>query len=240
MGVIQQIEDAFSISISEEEARRARTAGDLHRLVLAKIGKRTVRISTTALYVTRRAISEALGVPRHTILPQTRLDELLPSANRAKPWADVAQSANVHFPWLLYTRQWKDRIMLISMAIAAVPVVLVWWAFWALDWIRGWGVLLFSMPAALGFLLVESRVDKHLMEMLRSRATELPTETVGELAGAVLELNPSILQSGKGTAETPSSEMVWDTIADQIRKSGGVEAAQVTLGTAIPELLRVN
>lgn len=240
VGVIQHIEDAFAISLTAEEAEQVRTAGDLHQLVLARIGDKPVRQLATAGYVTRRALAEGLGMSRESIRPEMRLDELLPVENRAKSWTHISRNAKVRFPSLLYSRQWKDRILLASMAIATIPVIAVWWALWALDWIRGWGVLLFSMPAALAFLLVESRVDKHLMELCRNRATELPAETVGELATAVLELNPSILKSGQGNAALSSSQTVWDTIAEQIRRSGAVETARITSETAIPELLKVN
>ena len=57
--------------------------------------------------------------------------------------------------------------MLASMAVASLPVIALWWALYALDWIRGIWALLFAMPAAVAFLLVESRVDKHLLARYR-------------------------------------------------------------------------
>lgn len=236
LGLIQQIEDAFAISLGGEEAEQARTVGDLHRLVLAKLGEKPVRRAATAEYVTRRALAEALDLPRASVRPAKRLEELLPAQSRAETWERIRRRTDVRFPDLRYTRQWNDGIMLASMAIAALPVVAVWWVMWALDWIRGLGSLLFAMPAALGFLLLESRVDKHLMEMLRKHATEVPAETVGELAAMVLELNPTILQCAQAKAAALPSLTVWDTIAGHVRDRCGLEMERIHSQTAIPEL----
>lgn len=239
-GLIQRIEDEFQISISEEEMSLVHTAGDLRRLVMSKLIQESLLIPSRALYLIRRALAEAAGVPRRTIRLATSLETLVPAGDRAGHWIRIARSAGVRLPRLRHSARWKDRMIVTSMAISTLPVVAVWWALYALDWIRGVGVLLFCLPAALAFLLLESRVNKHLLEATRSRATELPCETVHELAEAVMEMNSAALRPGQGTAKATPGEIVWAKVTELIRQTGTLEPGVIVPRTAISELQRVN
>lgn len=236
-GLIQRVEDEFKISISREEAKRARTAGDLHRLVLRKL---VLDGSSRALFLTQRALASELGVERQTLAAQVLLEPLLPLANRSEQWNRISRRACARFPQLRHSRKQNDLIMLASMTISAIPVIAVWWALYALDWIRGIGVLLFSMPAALAFLLLESRVDKDLLRWTWRYATEVPFKTVGELADAVLAMNRALFDTGLDNAQWPSGAIVWEKLAELIRQTDGQNHGQIMPGTTIPELLNVN
>lgn len=236
-GLIQKIEDEFQISISEEEMALVRTAGDLHRLVMSKLIQDSLLVPSRALYLVRRPLAEVAGVPRGAIRPATLLETLVPAGDRAVQWNRIARSTDVHLPGLRHSAGWKDRMILLSMVISILPVIAVWWSLYALDWIRGVGVLLFALPAALAFLLLESRVNQHLLDVTRGRAIELPCETVHELAEAVVEMNAAALASGEGTAKAPSGEIVWAKVAELIRQTG-VAPSGIVPETAIPELLR--
>lgn len=239
-GLIQRVEDEFGISVPEEEATQIHTAGDLHALVLRKLSREEPVLLPRAIYLTRRALAEGLGVPRKSIAPETRLRDLLPASERAHHWDAVIRSAGGQFPRLRQSRHLQDRVMLASMALATPPVIALWWALYALDWIRGIGVLLFSMPAALAFLLLESRVDKHLLRATARWANELPCETVRELAQELVEMNPPALRLSAGEGKSPSSDEVWGRLSALIRKDGEIEKETVAPGTAIPVTNTVN
>ena len=204
--LIERVEDEFGISVFGGEARYARTEGDLHILLARKLNRRDTFLSLRSLYVTRRALADALGVPRHSIEPRTRLADLLPPRGRADSWSVITRNAGGQFPRLHHSNRMKDLIMLASMAMAAVPLLALWWALYALDWIRGYGEIPFMVAAAIAFLLIESRVDKHLLLAAERWANELPSETVRDLAQRFLEMNPPALQTGRGMA--PSSEYI--------------------------------
>jgi hypothetical protein len=232
--LVQCIEDEFGISISEDEALRARTAGAVYRLVLRKLEQTSSLLSARALYVTRKALAEALGVPRRSIGPGTRLDHLLPPATRVEQWKQIVERAGLRFPRLSHSRQLKDLVMLASMAISSVTMFALWWALYALDWIRGAiGMLLFTVPAALGWVLLVSRTDKDLLRSTERWARVLPFDTVGELAMAVLAMNLGAFQSGPGKVQPPSSEMVWDRITELIQQKGRVKQTEIALQTVI-------
>ena len=126
--------------------------------------------------------------------------------------------------------------MLTSMAVASLPVIGLWWALYELDWVRGVWVLLFAMPAALGFLLIESRVEKHLLGATARWSTELPCETVQELAAGLVQINGSLPRARMETGREPSNHDVWERIASAIRESSGGDLVHIMPGTAIPEL----
>jgi hypothetical protein len=239
-GLIQRVEDEFGISVPEDEAVQIHTAGDLHALLVRKLSREEPVLFPRALYLTRRALAEGLGVPRKSIAPETRLRDLVPSPGRVECWNAVVRSAGGHFPRLRHSRSLQDRVMLASMVLATPPVIALWWALYALDWIRGIGVLLFSMPAALAFLLLESRLDKHLLRATARWANDLPCETVRELAQEMVEMNPAALHPYAGEGKLPSSDEVWGRVTALIHQGGEFEAGTVVPGTAIPETERVN
>jgi hypothetical protein len=237
-GLIQRVEDEFGISVCDEEARPVGTVGDLHALLVKKLKRDESRLVARALYQIRRALAEELQVPRQSINSDACLAELLPLQERAQRWNRIASRAGGRLPRLRHSRRLQDGIMLTSMALASLPVIALWWALYALDWIRGIGEVLFSMPAVLAFLLVESRVDKHLLSATAHLATELPCETMQELAEAMVELN-SRHAAAKAT-KAVSSEEIWERIADAVRQSGGCEQAVIMPGTALAEWEEVN
>ncbi len=235
-GLIQRVEDEFGISVSVGEALKVRTAGDLHLLLMRKLEREDSLHLARALYRTRRVLADALGVPRHSIDPGTRLAELVPPADRAQCWNAIASKAGGQFPQLSHSRRMQDRVMLASMAVASLPVIALWWALYALDWIRGIWALLFAMPAAVAFLLVESRVEKHLLRATARWSTELPCETVQELAQRLARKNDSLPHARLGARKGHSSDDVWMRLAEAFRQSGACEHEHIMPGTMIPEL----
>ena len=238
--LIQRVEDEFRIVISDEELSRLRTAGDLHALLAIRLNRGESLLSARALYVTRRALADGLEISQEAITPATRVAELVPEAGRAERWNAVTKSAGGLFPELRLSRRLQDRVMLTSMGLATPPVIALWWALYELDWIRGVWALLFSMPAALAFLLIESRVDKHLLRAAAARwANELPRETVKDLAQELEELNPPVLREHREAGMGLSSDELWRKLERMIRETGS-EQVIILPRTPLGELQRVH
>ncbi len=237
-GLIQRVEDEFGISVSDGEALKVRTAGDLHLLLMRKLERDDSLHLARALYRTRLVLADALGIPRHSIDPGTRLAELVPPTDRAERWNAIASKSGGQFPRLSHSQRLQDRVMLASMAVASLPVIALWWALYELDWIRGIWALLFAMPAAVAFLLVESRVEKHLLRATARWSTELPCETVQELAQGLAQKHASLPRQGNG--RKLSGDDVWMRLAETIRQSGACEHEHIMPGTTIPELEQVR
>lgn len=108
--IILRTEDEFSITISDDEAAASVTVGDLFRVILAKLDVSPGCLSSKAFYLTRRALVDVLGVPRHTIRPSTRLSPLLPDESRQKQWLQIRERLGLEMPELRVPGDLKQDI----------------------------------------------------------------------------------------------------------------------------------
>ncbi|WP_211209775.1 hypothetical protein [Uliginosibacterium gangwonense] len=109
-------EEAFDISIADEEAWEIRTVGQLEDLVLAKLHvqdaskhTRPYCLSSFSFYRFRAALQKHAGIPRRSITPTTHLEDVLPSDNRQALWLRLGQELDWKLPalehpaWLNYS-----------------------------------------------------------------------------------------------------------------------------------------
>jgi acyl carrier protein len=98
--IIMAVEEAFEIEIPDEEAADVITVIDMYNLVWSKLRPGPLpRCPSSALfYRTRRAMMEALGVPRWSVYPLKRMEELLPVERRRSDWQQLQRSTGVWLP----------------------------------------------------------------------------------------------------------------------------------------------
>jgi hypothetical protein len=233
--LIHRVEDEFEIAIDDDEALRLATVGDLYRLVLSKAGTNPACLTSRAFYRTRQALAEALGVPRRGIRESTELGTLLPHSRRSEPWKRIAAEIGLKFPRLRHPRQWNDLFLLCSMLLAALPVAALWWALYAIDWIGGIGVFLFSIPALILWVLLVSRLVLRLERATPHMASELPFATVGELAIGVLALNDDVFEPMKKENQPVSKDAAWKRLVAVFSEQLKVDPDRVVENAAIAE-----
>ena len=100
--VVMETEERFGIHIEDAEVVPLRTAGDFYALVLRKLGIPWCRASwafpcpsSVAFHRIRRALIQAAGVPRRSVRPDSRLEELLPDGERRRQWAALEAAADL-------------------------------------------------------------------------------------------------------------------------------------------------
>ncbi|MGA2849042.1 MAG: hypothetical protein ABSE46_08605 [Terracidiphilus sp.] len=219
--LVLRTEEEFSISILDEEAEKIRTVGDFYNLVLSKLDVTPGCLTSKAFYLTRRALVESLQVPRRSIRPATRLSPLLPDETRRSQWQNIREHVGLDTPALRIPADLKQdlhkRALFISSAFAFVACVTALW--------RGWS----SVPVYIGstvLWIALSTASMSLFERLSKPrlATELPTDTAGELARVVLSLNYKHFAPTESNTK-PTNEDVWrrlvDIIEDQLQVSRG-------------------
>lgn len=228
VGLVLRVENEFSIHIADDEASAAGSAADLYRLVLKKLEPTPPGLAGRAFYCTRKALAESLDVPPRSICPETALEPLLPLESRVGIWNRVAERAGLRLPELAHPGQWKDRMLLLSMAISAVPVIALWWALYALDWLHGIWLFLFSAPALLAWIVLISRVNERLLRASTGRATDFPfgIATAGDLSLFVLSLNPRTFEPATLDSTRPSMETAWKRIVSILGEVPGVDRDQ--------------
>lgn len=231
------LEDSFSIHIAEDEAAAVRTVRDLYQLVLGKLEPTAECLAEKAFYRTRKALAETAKVPPRSIRPNTPLESLLPREYRIPLWDRVAERTGLSFPGLTHSKRWKDLMLLLSMVIAVPPVIALWWALYALDWIRGIWVHLFFFPALLAWIVIVSRVNLRLLRNTAQRAIEFPPGiiTAGDLSLSVLSLNAEVFEPGVIDSKRPTRETVWNRIVDMFSAQPEVDRKDIGPNTALPD-----
>ena len=215
--LVLRTEDEFSITISDDEAAAAVTVGDLYNLVLSKLDLTPGCLTSKAFYLTRRALVEALGVPRRSIRPATRLSPLLSDDTRRTQWRQIREAIGLATPALRIPAALKQALythaFALSSAIAVVLCIAGLWHGW-------WAVSVFLLSTVLWIALSVATISLAERLATPALATELPADTAGELARVVLSLNYDRFYAPEAAAK-PTDEDIWrrlvDIICDQLQ-----------------------
>ena len=102
--LIMEIEDAFKITISDEEASTLYTVENLYQCVLAKADiPMDHRCSTQKVfYLLRTVLQENIDIARKAIAPKTNTSFLFPLSERRKLWSKISANVPYKFPKLMY------------------------------------------------------------------------------------------------------------------------------------------
>jgi hypothetical protein len=226
-GLILRIEDEFGISIADEEVCCAQTAKDFHALVLSKLEANEAGLEAMVFYRTRKALAETLGVPSRTIGPLTRLESLMPLDTRVDHWKQLSRQSGLEFPKLTHPQRWKDRFVLISMAVAALPVIALWWSLQVLGWLPGILLYLFTGPAFVAWFVLISRINQRLLMQTPSLANEVPFKTAAELSMSILALNEQVFEEAEEDLQV-DEQLVWTRIAEVVGRELKVDPGMVS------------
>jgi len=210
--LVIRTEDEFSISISDDEAAAAITVGDLYRLVLSKVDVSPGCLTSKAFYITRRALVDALGVPRRSIRPSTRLSPLLTDEMRKQQWAQIRHSLRLAMPGLRIHGDVKQDIYKRTFFIGSFLAVLVFIVGLSLGWR---GVVVFPLAFVAWITLAIASIPVVERILTPRYASELPADTAGELAQVVLSLNQDHFKSASDDAGQ-TDEDVWAHLVDII------------------------
>ncbi len=209
------VEESFGIRVPDEEAAQAATVGDLHRLVLARVGpdRRGRCLSALAFGRVRGALAEVAGVARRDVRPGARLADLLPRATRPQHWAALSRRLDLKLPALVRRHRLDDAFMAVTL----------------LALLAGVGVLLAPLPwlarlTALCALVVSPWAFERLT---RRFVSEPPPQarTVGALVGEVVRLNHAALARDAGGA---SEREVWETLRAILINEYGIPPTRIT------------
>jgi acyl carrier protein len=190
--LIMAVEEAFGVSISDEEAGQIRTPRQLCDVVAGKV--RTVEpsvcLTQRSFYLLRRTFRGKLAVPRSRFRPETPLEQLVPLDNRRVAWSELREDVGAVV--------WPKMRLPTSLTTVFVSVAVVLWA--ALAWrLTAAKVRLAYSVIAAGLLSVAVLAGAISVRPLH---TSLAGQTVGTLAEYVATFNPFLL-SPESTELTP-------------------------------------
>ena len=103
--LIMDIEDAFDISISNAQASRIRTIGELFDCIVEQhrdvATARNVCLSGATFYLIRRTVCAELGLNPKTVRPTVTLESSIPRNRRSEVWAALQSSLKLKLPHLV-------------------------------------------------------------------------------------------------------------------------------------------
>ncbi len=216
--IVLQVEEAFSISITDAEASQVRTVGDMHDLVMKKIPQvdREQCLTAKAFYCLRRGLMQMTGRMRGDVRPDTSVDDILPPGRRRRSWPRLAEMTGLKMP-ALHRPPW----------IVAAVAVAVTATFGAVCFARAPWAMVPGLP-----LLVLAAVV-----VTRPFATVAPgCATVGDLARAFLARNFRAFSESGGA----SANEIWDSLQRIIAEELGVRQSDVTRQARFREDLNVG
>ncbi len=228
------IEETFHITISDAEAARVLTAGDLHALILAKMptpasGAPTSEPSPSlgaAFFQLRPALMRVFSLRRSRVRPSTLLPSLMPTLHRRRTWQRLQQAAGLRLPELEHPLWAHMLLILASVAIACAPLF---------TGIAPAGVLALGI-FLLVVALVAYRVLLRATPFLRV-AFPMRPPTVGNLARQVLSLNYAVLALQRGVNREAE---VCNTLCHVIARQMQIDAATIGHGDRLARDLGID
>ena len=225
--LVMSVEDAFHISISDEEASKTTTVGALYELVLSKVKIKDVDdedgsrrcLTSAAFYRIRRAMVAVLHIERRKITPKTALSDLLPTPRRRESWGRIVQATNLKMPGLQHN----------------------WWVILAKS-----GILVAIGVAAgiskyaggiTGLTVMSLIVAYNLARFFPALHISLPASTVGTLAEKVYLANVQKLSEEIGAL---NKQELWDVLKKIIVEQLGVKPEEVTPAARFIEDLHIS
>lgn len=123
--LILNVEDAFGIQISDQEASKIITIGELFQAILDKLKQARSGECMTAkmFYRLRRALSALTGVSRRAVRPDTLLEPLVPLKRRRAFWSTLGQVLKLDLP-PLYRPSWLvGTLVFVILGLIALAIV---------------------------------------------------------------------------------------------------------------------
>lgn len=209
--LLMSTEDAFQIHISDDEANKVVSVGDLYNLVLAKIEvqehNRKRCLTSAAFYRIRRALCEVMNLRRRDIRPETKLSGVIPLRGRRHNWKRFQDVLKLEVPPLY------PHFFLIASFAAVICVV---------PRVIGIELSILELLFLYFFAFIFSAI--FLMKCAPIVVSALPS-TVGSLAERVALTNASRLADEMGGL---NKKEVWAIVSKIVIEHLGVKPEQVT------------
>ena len=195
--VVEAIESAFEITISNEEAESTITMGDLFDLIVRKLNidesPRQVCLTAVTFYRLRQALSRC-GYS-DGLTPHSDLNVLFRRSSTRRVWKLLASESNLELPYLGYAR--VSLVALSVLLFISVSCALILHSFYPV----GVGLVL---ALGLSFVLPQS--------------VQRPYESLGELSRAVIALNFGKLSR---QYEQYHGDDIWRSAVDVVQMCTG-------------------
>ncbi len=206
--ILVNVENAFGITISNFEAEKITTVGDIHTVVWRSVqGRQSMRCRSQQLfYKLRYLLINKFRVAGEKIELDASLNEIFPKANRRLLYRKLEKELQLQLPPLVLTAAW--RLVLTITGIVMIGGMLVL----SLVLVNGFGHTpwLYGLPV-LG--IVGTLFFSNILDPMR---TAFQPETVKDYTQKVLSLNYATLMQESGVNRKEMETLINNIIAETV------------------------
>ncbi len=219
--IVMEVEDEFSIRITDQDASRIETLGQLCDCILEKqYALHALDCPTAAaFYRLRRSLASMFGLNEKDIGPETPLGPLFPLGNRRSLWARLERDLGLRLPPLTQPR-WTCLCTLLG---ALLPGVLVY------RWASDFEALLPSLLLGVVGSLVAFGVAT-----LGFPSIERGYRTAGGLAKGLIAYNHAVFTTPPPAG--PEGEEVWKRLCEIVSSQLAVDITLLRRETRFADL----
>jgi acyl carrier protein len=206
--ILVNVENAFGITISNYEAEKIYTVGDIHNIVWRNIqGRQSMRCRSQQLfYRLRYTLINRYKVPREAIELDASLNIIFPKKNRRLKYYKLQKELQLKMPELVLPAIWARALFITGIifipGMLATALVLIY----GYDRTR-W---LYLLP---GLGLIATIFISNILDAVR---TEFEPETIKDYTKTVLSLNYGTLMQDKNIDRKEMETLINNVIAETI------------------------
>jgi acyl carrier protein len=214
--ILVKVENAFGITISNYEAEKIATVGDIHNLVWRTLqGRQSIRCKTQQLYYKfRYTLATKFNVPKDAIELDASLNEIFPATNRRLLYRKLEKEMQLQLPPLALSFGWVTVLRITGGVLIIGTLVISLVMVNRFNYTR-W---LYLLPV-LGILL--TNFFSNLLDAVR---TVFWPDLLSDFTREVLKLNYSTLIQENGANQKEVEQVIDHIIAD----IAGVDIKEVT------------
>lgn len=214
--ILVNVENAFGITISNYEAEKIATVGDIHNIVWRTLqGRQSMRCrSQQIFYKLRYTLSTKFNLPKGAIELDASMNNIFPKTKRRLLYRELEEVLQLKLPPLVLPSVWMNILIITGVLLIAGTLIVSLVLVYRLNYTR-W-LMLLPVPGIL--------VTKFFSNILDPVRTVFEPASLKEFTQKVLTLNYSTLMQETG-ANQKEVELVIDHIIADI---AGVEVHEVT------------
>ena len=206
--ILVNVENAFGITISNYEAEKITTVGDIHNVVWRNVqGRQSMRCRSQQLfYKLRYLLINKFQVPGEAIGPDASLNHIFPKKNRRMKYLRMQKELQLKLPELVLPAVWGWFLLVTGVIL--IPGLLAL----ALVLIYGYGYTpwLYLLP---GLGIISTLFISNILDAVR---TEFKPDMVKAYAQTVLAFNYGTLMTDKGVNRDEMEIMINNIIAETV------------------------
>ncbi len=206
--ILVNVENAFGITISNYEAEKIVTVGDIHNVVWRNVqGRQSMRCRSQQLfYKLRYLLINKFQVPREAMEPEASLNDIFPKKNRRLKYHRLQKELQLKVPELVLPAGWSRFLMVTGVIL--IPGLLAL----ALGLIYGYGYTrwLYLLP---GLGIISTVFMSNILDAVR---TEFKPDMVKAYTQMVLAINYGTLMTDKGVNRVEMEIIINNIIAETV------------------------